>query len=446
MFDNLSDRLQGVFKKLRGHAKLTDDNIADALREVRIALLEADVNFRVVKRFVNRISERAVGADVLRSLTPGQQVIKIVHQELIELMGARAEPLTRSKTPPTIYMLVGLQGSGKTTSCGKLAFMIRKDNRKTLLVAADIYRPAAIDQLKTLGRQIGVEVFAPGAEFDPVDICRDAVEKAGREGFDTVILDTAGRLHIDTALMDELKNIKRAVSPDEILLVADAMTGQDAVNIATTFDSDLDISGVILTKLDGDARGGAALSIKSVTGKPVKLVGMGEKLNPLEPFHPDRMASRILGMGDMLSLIEKAEREISEEDRMKMQKKLLDNSFNLEDFKKQITQIQRLGSLEQVMSMIPGMGKVTKMQGMMPSEKDIRHVVAIIDSMTPEERRNPKIISTGRRRRIARGSGTELMDVNRLLKQFEQTRKMMKNIKKVGKQKKLGLGKGMFFQ
>lgn len=446
MFDSLSDRLQSVFKKLRGQARLTESNISDALREVRIALLEADVNFRVVKRFVNRVKERAVGTDVLKSLTPGQQVIKIVHQELIELMGATAEPLTRSQTPPTVYMLVGLQGSGKTTSCGKLAKMIKGEQRKTLLVAADIYRPAAIDQLKTLGRQIGVDVFAPGAEYDPVDICRDAVAHAEMESFDTVILDTAGRLHVDRALMDELKRIRETVTPREILLVADAMTGQDAVNIAGSFNQDLDISGVILTKLDGDARGGAALSIKAVTGKPVKLVGMGEKLNPLEPFHPDRMASRILGMGDMLSLIEKAEREISEEDRQKMQKKLFESSFNLEDFKKQITQIQRLGSLDQVMSMIPGMGKVSKMQGMMPSEKDITHVVAIIDSMTPEERRNPKIINTPRRRRIARGSGTTLMDVNRLLKQFEQTRKMMKNFKKMGKNKRVGFGKGMFFQ
>lgn len=446
MFDSLSDRLQGVFKKLRGHAKLTEDNIQEALREVRIALLEADVNFRVVKRFISKVKERAVGTDVLKSLTPGQQVIKIVHQELIDLMGATAEPLTRAKNGPTVYMLVGLQGSGKTTSCGKLAKMMKSERRKVMLVAADIYRPAAIDQLRTLGRQIGVDVYAPGAEFDPVDICRDGVEKARHEHVDTVILDTAGRLHIDTALMDELKRIKSSVEPQEILLVADAMTGQDAVNIATNFNSDLDVNGVILTKLDGDARGGAALSIKAVTGKPVKLVGMGEKLNPLEAFHPDRMASRILGMGDMLSLIEKAEREISDDEREKMQKKLLENSFNLEDFKKQIGQIQRLGSLDQVMSMIPGMGKVSKMKGMMPSEKDISHVIAIIDSMTVAERRSPKIINTSRRRRIAKGSGTTLMDVNRLLKQFEQTRKMMRNFKKMGKQKRFGVGKRSFFQ
>lgn len=446
MFDSLSDRLQGVFKKLRGHARLTEDNISEALREVRIALLEADVNFRVVKQFINRVSERAVGADVLKSLTPGQQVIKIVHQELINLMGREVEPLSRSSSAPTIYMLVGLQGSGKTTSCGKLARMMLAEKRKTLLVAADIYRPAAIDQLKTLGRQIGVDVYAPGAEFDPVDICRDAVAKGRSELYDTVILDTAGRLHIDTALMDELKNIRTAVKPQEILLVADAMTGQDAVNIAIAFNADLDISGVILTKLDGDARGGAALSIKSATGKPIKLVGMGEKLTPLEPFHPDRMASRILGMGDILSLIEKAEKEISNEERQKMQEKLLDSSFNLEDFKKQIGQIQKLGSMEQIMSMIPGMGKMAKMPGMMPSEKEIRQVVAIIDSMTVEERRHPKILSTSRRRRIAAGSGTDLMDVNRLLKQFEQTRQMMKNFKKMGGKNRMKMGKGMFFQ
>ncbi len=446
MFDNLSDRLQSVFKKLRGHAKLTEGNITEALREVRIALLEADVNFRVVKRFINKVQERAVGVDVLKSLTPGQQVIKIVHQELIELMGKEVEPLMRSATPPTIYMLAGLQGSGKTTSCGKLANMMKSEKRKTLLVAADIYRPAAIDQLKTLGRQIGVDVYAPGAEFDPVDICYEAVEKAKKELYDTVILDTAGRLHIDTALVDELKRIKAKVHPHEILLVADAMTGQDAVNIAMNFNNELDLTGVILTKLDGDARGGAALSIKSATGKPIKLVGMGEKLTPLEAFHPDRMASRILGMGDILSLIEKAEKQISEEERVKMQQKLLDSSFNLEDFKKQITQVQKMGSLEQIISMIPGMGKMAKMQGVMPSEKDITQVVAIIDSMTVEERQHPKIINTNRRRRIAQGSGTSLVDVNRLLKQFEQTRKMMKNFKKMGMKKQFNMGKDMFFQ
>jgi signal recognition particle subunit SRP54 len=446
MFDNLSDRLQSVFKKLKGQAKLTDSNISEALREVRIALLEADVNFRVVKTFINKVQERSVGADVMKSLTPGQQVIKIVHEELIELMGRQAEPLTRSATPPTIYMLAGLQGSGKTTSCGKLAKMMKTENRRTLLVAADIYRPAAIDQLKTLGRQTGVDVYAPGSEYDPVDICRDAVEKAVSEIYDTVILDTAGRLHIDAALMDELKRIKSTVKPQEILLVADAMTGQDAVNIAMTFNTELDLSGVILTKLDGDARGGAALSIKSATGKPVKLVGMGEKLTPLEPFHPDRMASRILGMGDILSLIEKAEKEISEEDRKSMQQKLLDSSFNLDDFKKQIGQVRKLGSMEQIMSMIPGMNKIAKMPDMMPSEKDVSGIEAIIDSMTPEERKHPKIINTSRRRRIARGSGTQLMDVNRLLKQFEQTRKMMKNFKKMGGKKQFNMGKGMFFQ
>lgn len=446
MFDNLSDRLQSVFKKLRGHAKLTEENISEALREVRIALLEADVNFRVVKRFINKVQERAVGADVLKSLTPGQQVIKIVHQELIDLMGREAEPLVRSAIPPTIYMLAGLQGSGKTTSCGKLANMMKNDKRRTLLVAADIYRPAAIDQLKTLGRQIGVDVYAPGAEYDPVDICNDAVEKAKKELYDTVILDTAGRLHIDTALIDELKRIKARVHPHEILLVADAMTGQDAVNIAMNFNNELDLTGVILTKLDGDARGGAALSIKSATGKPIKLVGMGEKLTPLEAFHPDRMASRILGMGDILSLIEKAEKQISEEERINMQQKLLDSSFNLEDFKKQISQVRKMGSLEQIISMIPGMGKMAKMQGVMPSEKDIVQVVAIIDSMTVEERQHPKIITTSRRRRIAQGSGTTLVDVNRLLKQFEQTRKMMKNFKKMGTKKQFNFGKGMFLQ
>ncbi len=433
MFENLSDRLQDVFKKLRGHAKLTESNIADAMREVRIALLEADVNFRVVKRFINSIQDRAVGTDVLRSLTPGQQVIKIVHEELIELMGKDTQRLAKAPSPPTIYMLVGLQGSGKTTSCAKLAKMIKKDGRKTLLVAADIYRPAAIDQLKTLGRQIEVDVFAPGPEYDPVVICSDSLHYAKNGNFNTIILDTAGRLHIDQSLMEELQQIKEKVHPNEILLVADAMTGQDAVNMAEQFNRDLDLTGVILTKLDGDARGGAALSIKAVTGKPIKLVGMGEKLDPLEAFHPDRMASRILGMGDMLSLIEKAEASITQKEREDLEKKLLDNSFTLEDFRAQLGQLKKMGSLEQLMQMIPGMNKLAKMPDAMPSEKELKKVEAMISSMTPQERRNHRIINTSRRRRIAKGSGSTLADVNRLLKQFEQTRRMMKDFTKAGK-------------
>ncbi len=433
MFENLSDRLQAVFKKLKGQAKLTESNIQDAMREVRMALLEADVNFRVVKKFINQVQARAIGQDVMRSLTPGQMVIKIVHDELIQLMGSQYSALNRAPSPPTAYMLVGLQGSGKTTSCAKLAKTIRKDNRKTLLVAADIYRPAAIDQLKTLGQQIQVEVFAPGPDYDPVDICTQGIAHAGMNNFDTVILDTAGRLHIDQALMEELQQIKSSVKPAEILLVADAMTGQDAVNIAESFNRDLDITGVILTKMDGDARGGAALSIRSVTGKPIKLIGMGEKLDPLEPFHPSRMASRILGMGDVLTLIEKAESAFSDEQRRAMQDKLLDNSFTLNDFKEQLLQIRKLGSLESLLQMIPGMGNLTKMEGAVPSEKELKRVEAIINSMTPDERENYRIISTSRRRRIAAGSGTTLVDVNRLLKEFEQTRHMMKNFKKAGK-------------
>ena len=437
MFDSLSDRLQTVFKSLRGHAKLTERNITDALREVRFALLEADVNFRVVKKIINQIKERAVGSDVLKSLTPGQQVIKIVHEELIKLMGKEAEPLVRAPSPPTIYMLVGLQGSGKTTSCAKLAKMMTKSGRRTLLVAADIYRPAAIDQLKTLGRQIGVDVFSLGSDIDPVDIAVQGLAQMASAGYDTMILDTAGRLHIDIALMDELQRIRERIKPTEILLVADAMTGQDAVNIAENFNRDLDISGVILTKLDGDARGGAALSIKAVTGKPIKLVGMGEKLDPLQTFHPDRMASRILGMGDMLSLIERAENMIDEKERSKMEEKLRKNTFTLEDFRDQMTNLRKMGSLDQLMQMIPGMGKLAKMPGMAPKEKDMKRIEAVISSMTPDERRNHKIINSSRKRRIARGSGTDVADVNRLLKQFDQTRKMMKNFQKTANVDKL---------
>ncbi|MBN1354664.1 signal recognition particle protein [bacterium] len=429
MFENLTDRLQSVFKTLRGHAKLTEGNIAEALREVRLALLEADVNFKVVKRFINQVQERAVGKEVFKSLTPGQQVIKIVHEELVDLLGREKAAMVRAPMPPTVVMLVGLQGSGKTTSCAKLAKTFKKEGRQPMLVAADIYRPAAIDQLKTLGTQIDVPVYAPGTDINPVEICESGLAAAKREGIDTVILDTAGRLHIDRALMDELRNIKSKTNPSEILLVADAMTGQDAVNIAQSFNNDLDISGVILTKLDGDARGGAALSIKSVTGKPIKLVGMGEKLDPLEVFHPDRMASRILGMGDVLSLIEKAESTLSEEQRKSMEKKLLESSFTLEDFKDQLVQLRKMGSFEQLLQMIPGMGKMVQMQGAVPTEKEFKQIEAMISSMTPEERRNHKIINTSRRRRIAGGSGSDIADVNRLLKQFDQARKMMKNIK-----------------
>jgi signal recognition particle subunit SRP54 len=433
MFENLTERLQSVFKSLRGQAKLSEANIGDAMREVRMALLEADVNFRVVKKFIQQVQDRAIGSDILKSLTPGQQVVKIVHEELIALMGKENTSLNRASSPPTVYMLVGLQGSGKTTSCAKLAKMLKIHNRKLLLVAADIYRPAAIDQLKTLGRQVDVPVYAPGADIDPVDICSAGRKMAVDEQFDTVIMDTAGRLHIDQALMEELQRIKAETRPSEILLVADAMTGQDAVNIAESFNRDLDITGVILTKMDGDARGGAALSIKAVTGKPIKLVGMGEKLDPLDVFHPERMASRILGMGDVLTLIEKAQQNISESERQNLEKKFLEDSFTLNDFKSQLLQIRRMGSLEHIMQMIPGLGKMAKMEGAMPSDKEFKQIEAMINSMTPEEREHYKIISTSRRRRIASGSGTSLADVNRLIKEFEQMRMMMKNMKKMGK-------------
>lgn len=442
MFENLTHRLQVVFKQLRGHGKLTEANISEALREVRLALLEADVNFRVVKRFINAVRERAVGTDVLQSLTPGQQVIKIVYDELTRLMGEEHTKLSLSPVAPTIIMLVGLQGSGKTTSCGKLARRYLKDRHNPLLIAADVYRPAAIQQLATIGVQIGVDVFTTEASRNPVDICVEGIERARKQGNDIVIIDTAGRLHIDEPLMQELRTINNRVHASEVLLVADAMTGQDAVNIASRFDNDLGITGVILTKLDGDARGGAAISIRAVTGKPIKLVGMGEKLDPLESFHPQRMASRILGMGDVLSLIEKAESTISKEEAEDLRRKIEEESFTLEDFRKQLKQIQSMGPLDQLLSMIPGMEKLGNLKEMTPEEGDLKRIEAIISSMTPEERFHPRLLNSSRRKRIARGSGTSVMEVNRLLKQFQQTRQMMKGFAKRGKFK--GLGRRMF--
>lgn len=440
MFDNLSDKLNGVFKKLKGHGKLSEKNIADGLREVRMALLEADVHYKVVKQFVARIKERSLGSEVMDSLTPGQQVVKIVNESLTELMGDHHEDLNLSGEKPVSVMLVGLQGSGKTTTAGKLSVFLRKNGKKPFLVPADVYRPAAIDQLKKLGGQLGVPVYPSKPDMDPVEICADARVAAQKEGCDTLLLDTAGRLHIDDALMGELGRIKDAVKPSDILLVADAMTGQDAVNIAESFDKKLDLGGVVLSKMDGDARGGAALSIKSITNKPVKFIGVGEKLSELEVFHPDRMASRILGMGDVLTMIEKAQAVVDEKQAVELEKKLRKNQFTLEDFRDQMVQIRKMGSLTDILGMIPGMGKMKQMKNLQVDEKEFVRIEAIINSMTPMERKKHAIINGSRRKRIAMGSGTRVQDVNQLLKNYTQVMKMMKKFKKGGMR---GMGRGM---
>lgn len=445
MFDNLTDKFDSVFKKLRGHGRLTEGNIQDALREVRLVLLEADVNFKVVKDFVAAVQARAVGQEVLKSLTPAQQVIKVVRDELGVLMGAGVDnQLNLSAKPPVPIMLCGLQGAGKTTTCGKLALRLRKEKRNPLLVPADIYRPAAIEQLKTLGRQLGVPVFDTQPGMDPVRICEEARRFAELNGYDTLILDTAGRLHIDDALMGELERIKSSLSPREILFVADSMTGQDAVNVAKSFDERLAITGVILTKLDGDARGGAALSIRAVTGKPIKFVGLGEKLDAIEVFHPDRMAQRILGMGDVLSLIEKAEAVIDKDQAAAMQKRLRKEGFTLENFRDQLQSIKKMGSLESILSMIPGAGKAMKqMQGAQLPDKEMKKIEAIIGSMTVQERRDHRIINGSRRLRISKGSGTTVQDVNQLLKRFTEAQKMMKKMQQLGPKGLKGLmGRG----
>ena len=447
MFDSLSDKLDLVFKKLRGQGVMTEENIKDALREVRLVLLEADVNFRVVKDFIEKVRERAVGAQVLQSLSPGQQVIRIVHDELVALMGGGEDnSLDLAAKPPVAIMLVGLQGSGKTTTCGKLARFLRGQRRRPLLVPADVYRPAAIEQLKTLGRQLSVEVFDSRADQDPVDICRDALKYAALSGFDTVLFDTAGRHQIDDYLMNELVRIKEVVAPREILFVADAMTGQEAVNVAGGFNERLDITGVVLTKLDGDAKGGAALSIKAVTGKPVKFVGLGEKLDAIEVFHADRLVSRILGMGDVLTLVEKAHAAFDEKEAARLQQKLKKSQFDLEDFRNQLQQIKKMGSLESIMGMIPGMGKMMKqMQGAAPSENELKRIEAIIGSMTAKERADHAIINGSRRLRIAKGSGTTVQEVNQLLKRFTEAQRMMKQLQKLGPKGLMkGMGKGMF--
>lgn len=424
--DGLSERLQDAFAKLKGKGKISEQDIKDVLREVRVALLEADVNYKVVKSFVGNIKDRAMGADVMESLTPGQQVVKIVHDELTQLMGGEAKKIEISSRPPTIIMMVGLQGSGKTTSTGKLArYLKEKMHKRPLLAACDVYRPAAIQQLKVLGQQLDIPVFEQGSDRSPVDIATDAVAHAKAHGNDVVIIDTAGRLHIDEVLMQELVAIKEAVTPTEILLVVDAMTGQDAVNVAEHFNDNLDITGIVLTKLDGDTRGGAALSVKSVTGKPIKFTGQGEKLDALEPFHPDRMASRILGMGDILTLIEKAEAEFDQKQAAELQEKIKTQSFTLEDYLAQMDQLQGMGDIESMLSMIPGVSK-KMLKNVKLDAKDMDHTRAIILSMTPEERQNTKIINGSRRKRIAAGCGLKVQDVNRLIKQFEQSQTFMK--------------------
>ena len=440
-FEGLTDKLQGAFKKLNSKGKLTEADVKAAMREVRMALLEADVNFTVVKDFVKKVTERAVGADILASLTPGQQVIKIVNEELTALMGGTNAKLTYSSQPPTIYMLCGLQGAGKTTMCGKLGNMIKKGDKKPLLVACDVYRPAAIKQLQVVGGQVGVEVFERG-QGNLVEIAKEAIEYARYYGRDPVIIDTAGRLHIDTNLMQELRDVRDAVKPKEILLVVDAMTGQDAVTVAKTFNDELGVDGVILTKLDGDTRGGAAISVRAVTGKPIKFSGVGEKLTDIEPFHPDRMASRILGMGDVLSLIEKAQDSFDEQQAVDLTRKMRTNAFTLEDYLEQMKQLNKMGSITDVLKMIPGVGSKIKdvdidEEKMMKAQKKNE---AIILSMTRMERRNPDILNASRKRRIAAGSGTTVQEVNLLLKQFDQAKSMMKNMMggmKGGKMKRM---------
>jgi len=440
MFENLTDKLNIAFKKLKGHGKLTEKNIEAGLKDVRLALLEADVHYKVVKDLIAAIRERAIGQEVLSSLTPGQQVVKIVNEELARFMGSKHEGLRLAGSPPVVVMLVGLQGSGKTTTAGKLAKFLLDQHRKPYLVPADTYRPAAIEQLKKVGTQVGAEAFPSTQDMDPVDICRDALRRAHQGGFDTLLIDTAGRLHIDEALMAELVRIREAVHPSDILLVADAMTGQDAVNMAKAFNDALDIGGVVLTKMEGDARGGAAISIKAITSKPIKFIGVGEKLDALELFHPDRMASRILGMGDILSLVEKAQMGIDEKKAQELQKRLLKNQFTLEDFRDQMAQIRKMGSLEELLAMIPGMSKFKQLKQFKMDDQELVHIGAIIDSMTADERCNHSIINASRRKRIARGSGTTVQKVNQLLKNYVQAHKMIKKLNKGGLRT---LGRGM---
>jgi signal recognition particle subunit SRP54 len=437
MFQDLTEKLEGIFKRLRGHGKLTEKNISETMREIRRVLLEADVNFKVAKDFIAKVQEKASGQEVLRSITPAQQVIKIIHDQLTALMGDAEASLKTASLPPTVIMLVGLQGSGKTTLAGKLAKYLKNRGRHPMLVAADLQRPAAVDQLKIVGEQVGVHVLA-NYDSTPMKVCMEAKNQARQMGCDTVIFDTAGRLHIDLELMEELTQISEKTQPDEILFVADGMTGQDAVNTAQEFTQRLDITGIVLTKLDGDARGGAALSIRAVTGKPIKFISVGEKLDALEKFHPDRMASRILGMGDVISLVEKAQQVVDREKAQKLEKKLRRQEFTLEDFYDQLQQIKNMGPLDELVQMIPGFGGKA-MKGLQGDERALVHIEAMINSMTPEERRRPQIINGSRRKRIARGSGTTVQDVNKLLNQFQMMQKMVKKINKFG-------FKGMPFQ
>jgi signal recognition particle subunit SRP54 len=432
MFEALTQRLEAIFDRLRGAGRLTEENIQEALREVRVALLEADVNFKVVRSFVERVREKAVGHEVLQSLTPGQQVVKIVHGELVELLGGAAHRLTMAPRPPTVIMVLGLQGSGKTTSVAKLGRHFQREGFRPLLVAADVYRPAAIEQLRVLGRELGLPVH--GAEGQkPVDIARQAVEEAAQQGWNPVLLDTAGRLHIDEAMVEELKVLRREVKPHHVLLVVDAMTGQDAVTMAQRFNQDVGYDGIILTKLDGDARGGAALSIRTVTGKPIVFCGIGERTDALEPFHPDRMASRILGMGDVLSLVEKAQATVDASKAEELAQKIREDSFTLEDFAEQLRQLRKMGPLDQILDMVPFFKGAKLGRPELDAEsQDLKRFEAIIGSMTPGERKTPAIINGERRARIARGSGTSVQDVNRLLKQYAQLRKMMKDMKGMG--------------
>ncbi len=441
VFEGLSGKLQETIKKIRGQGRVSEKDVKDMMREIKLALLEADVNFKVVKEFISKVSERAVGADVLESLTPGQQVVKIVHEELIELLGREQSKVTFASKPPTIFMMAGLQGAGKTTTAGKLANLLRKQGKNPLLVACDVYRPAAIKQLQVLGNQLNIPVFTLENNQNPVQIAKEAVSFAEMKQHDLVILDTAGRLHIDEKLMDELLNIKNSVKPHEILLVVDSMTGQDAVNVSTTFNEKLGIDGVVLTKLDGDTRGGAALSVKSVTGKPIKFAAMGEKLSDIEPFFPDRMASRILGMGDVLSLIEKAQETYDEKKAIELEKKMRTMTFTLEDFLDQMQQIKKMGPIGDLLGMMPGMDSKA-LKDIDIDEKQMGRTEAIIQSMTRKERLDPSIINGSRRKRISAGSGTTIQEVNALLKQFEQMKKLMKMMSDMGKKgKKGGLGK-----
>ena len=443
-FEGLGERLQSTMDRIKGKGKVTESDVKLMMREVRLALLEADVNFKVVKQFVNDVKERALGSAVMQSLTPGQQVIKIVQEELTSLMGGENQKINLAQKPPTVIMMVGLQGAGKTTTAGKLALHLRKKhNKRPLLVAGDIYRPAAIDQLQTVGKQIDIPVFSMGDQVKPEEIVENAMKHAKEEHLDTVIIDTAGRLHVDEALMNELKNIKELSDPEEIMLVVDSMTGQDAVNVAESFNELLDITGVTLTKLDGDTRGGAALSIRSVTEKPIKFIGVSEKMDGLEAFHPERMASRILGMGDVLSIIEKAQDNVNEDEQKALEKKLKDSSFTLDDFLSQMDQVKTLGPLDDLLKMMPGANKIKGLDKMQFSGKEIDHVQAIIRSMTLDEREHPEKLNASRKKRIAKGSGRSLQEINRLLKQFNDMKKMMKQMtsgKRKGKNPFGGMG------